>query len=106
MVTKFELPKVQDLKFTTISYDTERKYFNAAKTKRNYPLGLINEIKEYCIKIASHIAFFKKQVDYYNWTAYEILTNELALKLPTFPKQERQKRGIITSLITGFIGLA
>ena len=26
--------------------------------------------------------------------------------MPTFLKQERQKRGIITSLITGFIGLA
>ena len=46
------------------------------KTKRNYPLGLIKEIKEYCIKIALHIAFYKKQVDYYTQTAYEILTNE------------------------------
>ena len=34
------------------------------------------------------------------------MTNELALILPTFPKKDRQKRGIITSLITGFIGLA
>ena len=34
------------------------------------------------------------------------MTNELALLLPTFPTQDRQKRGIITSLITGFIGLA
>ena len=30
----------------------------------------------------------------------------MALILPTFSKQERQKRGIITSHITGFIGLA
>ena len=51
-------------------------------------------------------SLLQKQVDYYNQTAYEILTNELALILPTFSKQERQKRGIITSLITGFIGLA
>ena len=34
------------------------------------------------------------------------MTNEIALMLPTFNKHERQKRGIITSLITGFIGLA
>ena len=34
------------------------------------------------------------------------MTNELALILPTFPTQNREKRGIITSLITGFIGLA
>ena len=32
--------------------------------------------------------------------------NELALILPTISKQERLKRCIITSLITGFIGLA
>ena len=38
--------------------------------------------------------------------ATDILTNELALILPTFPKQDRQKRGIITYLITGFIGSA
>ena len=53
-----------------------------------------------------HTAFHKKQVDYYNWTAYEIIINELALILPTISKQERQKRGIITSLITGLISLA
>ena len=29
----------------------------------------------------------------------------MALILPTFPKQKRQKRGIITTLITCFIGL-
>ena len=34
------------------------------------------------------------------------MTNEIALMLPTVNKNERQKRGIITSLITGFIGLA
>ena len=50
--------------------------------------------------------YYKKQIYYYNQMAYEIITNELVLILPTFPKQERQKRGIITSLITGFIGLA
>ena len=45
-----------------------------------------------------------KQIAYYNQTATDILTNELALILPTFPTQNRQKRGIITSLKTGFIG--
>ena len=52
------------------------------------------------------MAYYKKQIEYYNWTTYEILTNELALILPTFSMKEGQKRGIITSLITGFIGFA
>ena len=34
------------------------------------------------------------------------MTNEIALMLPTFNKNERQKRGNITLLITGFIRLA
>ena len=34
------------------------------------------------------------------------MTNEIALILPTFNKNDRHKRGIITSLVTDFIGLA
>ena len=63
-------------------------------------------MKYYCIKIVPYVEYYKKQIDYYNWTAYEIITNELALILPTFPKQGRQKRGTITSLVKGFIDLA
>ena len=106
VVTKFELPKVQDLQFTTIPYDKGCNHLDEAKSKGRYPLGLIDEVKEYCIKIAPHIDYYKKQIEYYNQTAHNILTNETALILPTFTKTERQKRGILTSLITGFIGLA
>ena len=76
------------------------------KVKGRYPLGLIDEVQKYCIKIAPHINYYKKQMEYYNQTAYDILTNEIALILPTFTKTERQKRGILMSLITGFIRLA
>ena len=106
VVTKFGLPKVQDLQFTPIPYGKGWNHLDDVKSKGRYPLGLIEEVKEYCIKTAPHIAYYKKQIEYYNQTAYEILTNELALILPTFTKQERKKRGILTSIITGFIGLA
>ena len=69
-------------------------------------LGLIDEIKTYCIKIAPYIQYYKKQIEYYNQTATDIMTNEIALMFPTFNKHKRQKRGVITSLITSFIGLA
>ena len=36
-------------------------------------------MKLYCVKIALHIAFYKKQIDYYKQTAYKIITNKLAL---------------------------
>ena len=104
MVTKFELPKVEDLQFDDIPYDTECSHLD--NPKPGQILGVIKEVKYYCVKVAPHINYYKKQIAYYNQTATDILTNELALILPTFTKQDRQKRGIITSLITGFIGLA
>ena len=98
VVTKFELPKVPDLPFTSIPYDKVCDHLDNTKSKGRYPLGLIEEVKEYCIKIAPHVAYYKKQIEYYNQTAHDILTNELALILPTITKQERQKRGILTLL--------
>ena len=82
VVTKFELLKVEYLKLMTISYDSDCKYLGDTKSRRDYLIELIKEMKIYCAKIALHIAFYKKQTDYYNWTAYEIITNELASILP------------------------
>ena len=106
VVSKNELPKVEDLKLATISYDPNCTYLDDVKDRKDFPQSLVKDIKVYCAKIALHIAFYKKKIDYYNQTAYEFITNELALILHTISKQERQKRSIITSLITGFIGLA
>ena len=106
VVTKFQLPKVQDLEFDDIPYSEGCNHLDEAQTKGGYNSGLIDEIKQYCIKIAPHIDYYRKQIAYYNQTTSDILTNEIALILPTFTKQDRHRRGIITSLITGFIGLA
>ena len=54
VVTKFELPRVQDLQFTTIPYDKGCNLLDDAKLKGKYPIGLTDEVKEYCIKIALH----------------------------------------------------
>ena len=91
--------------FDSIPYDKGCNHLEEAKTKGGYNIGMINEIKQYCVKIALHIDYYRKQIEY-NQTTSDILTNEIALKLPTFIKNDRQKRGIITSLITGFISLA
>ena len=104
VVTKFELPKVENLQFDDIPYDAECAHLD--NPKPGQIIAIIKDIKCYCVKIAPQIDYYRKQIAYYNQTATDILTNELALILPTFSKQNRQKRGIITSLITGFIGLA
>ena len=104
VVTKFELPKVEDLQFDDILYDAECAHLD--NPKPGQIIGMIKEVKHYCVKIAPHLNYYRKQIAYYHQMAADMLTNELALILPTFPKQDRQKRGIIMSLITGFIGLA
>ena len=38
--------------------------------------------------------------------AHNILTNKILLILPKFPETRKEKRGIITSPISGYIGLA
>ena len=103
VVTKFELPKVENLQFDNIPYDEECKHLDNPKPGQIN--GIINDIKHYCVKIVPHIDYYRKQIAYYNQTATDILTNELALIFPTFSKQDRQKRGIFSSLISGFIGL-
>ena len=97
-------PKVEDSQFNDIPYDAKCAHLD--NPKPGQIIGMIKEVKCYCVKTAPHINYYRKQIAYYNEMAIDILTNELALMLPTFPKQDRQKRGIITSLITGFIGLA
>ena len=106
VVIKFKIPKVHNLQFTTIPYNNNCEHLEDAKSKGGLTLGLIEEIKTYCVKIAPYIQYYKKLIEYYNQTATDIMTNEIALKLPTFNKKERQKREVITSLSTGFIGLA
>ena len=52
------------------------------------------------------VYFYRKQTDSHNKTVHDILMKEIPLILPNFPKNKKEKRGIITLLVTGFIGLA
>ena len=90
VIIKFELPKVQDLKFDNIPYDKGCNHLEKAKSKGGYNIGMIEEIKQYCVKIALHIDYYRKQIEYYNQTAFDILTNEIALILPTFTNRDRR----------------
>ena len=42
----------------------------------------------------------------YNCTVHNILMKEISWILPNFPIDRKEKRGLITSLIIGFMGLA
>ena len=49
-MTKFELPKVEDLKLTTISYDFNCHYLDNAMNLKDYPTEITQDIKNYCVK--------------------------------------------------------
>ena len=84
VVTKFELPRVADLKLTTIDFDSKCSYLNG---NGNY----IRKRHKHCLRTAPYIDFYKRQIAYYNITAYRIMTKDIGLILPTFPTERRPK---------------
>ena len=63
----------------------------------------ITELKMYCNKIKPFVIHYNNLIKSYNTTVYNILENEIK---PLLPQVSRQKHGIITTSVSGFIGLA
>ena len=100
VVTKYEIPRVEQLQFTTFSFDLMCSHLNISKCP------LLRYIK-HCRRITPYIKFYKQQSDYYNWTAYNLLQKEIGLILPNL--NSRKKRFLTTILgtvATKVIGLA
>ena len=75
---------------------------------KNYALNTdsskyLSELKMYCNKIKPFVSYYSKLISSYNTTVHNILVNEIRLLLPQISKQ---KCGLITTLVSGFIGLA
>ena len=60
------MPKVEDLRSTTISYDSNCQYLDDALNLKDYPTELIRDMKNYYVKIAPYVDCYKRQIDYYN----------------------------------------
>ena len=106
VVVKFIFPTVDDLEFAALNFNKDSKYLRDANK------NVIEEVKQhvshlitYCRNIGSYAYFYKQQIKSHNETYHHILKNELNLILPQFPTR-KEKRGIYTSLIPGFIELA
>ena len=103
VVTKFILPSIGDLNFSKLSYKScaylDNKNINDIDT-RKYLLDLIT----FCNKIDPFVTYYKRLIKSYISTAHSILKNEIDLILPQVPR--KQKCGIITRLVSSFIGLA
>ena len=58
----------------------------------------------FCKKIEPFVVYYKNLIKSYNHMAHNILENEINLILP--PSSKETKNGIITTLVSSFIGLA
>ena len=62
------------------------------------------DLVTFCKKIEPFVIYYKRLIKSYNNTAHNIFKNEINLILPQVQRQ--QNCGIITTLVSSFIGLA
>ena len=72
IVMKFELPKTKDLRLATFKFDFECSYANHTSTNTNYA-----KLLKYCMKMALYTQLYQRQIQYYNQTAYDTLTDDI-----------------------------
>ena len=65
VVTKFKMLKAQDLRLTTFSFDLTCKHLNISN-------HYVQRYIKHCKGITPYVQFYKKQIEYYNHTAYGI----------------------------------
>ena len=102
VVTKFEMPKLEDLKLTTFTFDFACKHLMSDRT-------FMQKYLKHCQRIVPYVRLYQKQVQYYNQTAYNILQNEINLILPTLNEPNRKKRflsAVLGTVASKIIGLA
>ena len=103
VVTKFMLPMKGDLKFSKLDF-----YNNCAYTESKYAQNTDSrkhmlDLKTFCNKIKPFVRYYKRLINSHNNTAHNILEKKIKLLLPQVKR--KQKCGIITTLVSSFIGL-
>ena len=102
IITKFILPSIGDIGFSYLTFDDSCSYMNKEYTP-NTDSSKIKEFKTYCNKLKPFVSYYFKLIKSYNSTVYDIIENKIK---PLLPKRPRQKCGLVTTLVSGFIGLA
>ena len=103
IVTKFMLPSMRDVKFSNLNFDHSCAYMNKTYAPITDSSKYLAELKTYCNKIKPFVSNYSKLIKSYNATVYNILVNEIR---PLLPHISKQKCGIVSTLLLGFIGLA
>ena len=103
IITKCMLPSMGDVKFSKLNFDKSCMYINKEYAPNTDSRKYLTELKTYCNKIKPFVSHYNKLIKSYNITVYNILENEIK---PLLLQISRQKYGIITTLVSDFIGLA
>ena len=104
MVTKFILPSIGDLKFPTLNFDNKCTYLDNRNMCSSESKKHMLDLMTFCKNIEPFVLYYKRLITSYINTAHNILDREINLMLPQI--QKKQKCGIITTLVSSFIGLA
>ena len=104
VVTKFILPSMGDLNFSTLNYDNTGAYLDNKNMHNIKPKKYMLDLMTFCKKIDCFELYYKRLIKSYNNTAHHISENEINLILLQI--QRKHKCRIITPLVSSFIGLA
>ena len=94
---------IGDLKFSKLDFDYTCTYMDKEYPPNTDSRKYMLELTAYCNKVTPFVTYYNKLINSYNNTAHNILEKETKLLLPQVGK--RQKCGIITTVISSFIGL-
>ena len=103
IITKFILPLIGDIRFSHLTFDDSCSYMNKEYAPNMDSSKYLKELKTYCNKLKPFVTYYSKLIKSYNNTVHDILENKIK---PLLPKRPRQKHGLVTTLVSGFIGLA
>ena len=104
IVMKFMLPSLKDIKFSNLNFDESCTYMNKKYTPHTDSSEYLSELQMYCNKIKPFGSYYSKLIASYNTTTvHNMLANEIR---PLLSQISKQKCGLITTLVSGFIGLA
>ena len=104
VVTKFMLPMIGDFKFYKLDLDYTCAYMRKEYAPNTESRKFMLELRAYCNKIKPFVTYYNRLINSYNHTAHKILEKEIKLLLPQVNR--KQNCGIITTLVSSFIGLA
>ena len=103
VVTKFMLPMIGNIKLSKLNFDSTCMHMKKEYAPNTDSRKYLTKLRTYCNKIKPFVSYYSILIHSYNKTTHNILQNEIRLLLPQVIKQ---KHGIITTLVSSFIGFA